>query len=88
MTTERIAKALAWTIVAAILASTAALVAGIGMLARRLPDGPTPHSEEDEPSPSDEGIGEQPEERSLTDSPELEEPSDNPPSPSTEARPN
>jgi len=40
MTNERLAKALSWTIVAAILACTAALLAGIEVLARRPPQWP------------------------------------------------
>jgi hypothetical protein len=75
MKTERIAKVLGWTIVGAILASTAALVAGIGVLARMQPEAPTPHSEEDEPPADAEDIGEQAEERSLNDERELREPS-------------
>lgn len=72
---ERIARVLGWTIVGAVLASTAALVAGIGLLARMQPEPPTPHSSEDEPPADAENIGEQPEERSLKDEPELREPS-------------
>ena len=67
---------LGWTIVGAVLASTAALVVGIGLLARTLPEPPTPHSATlDEPPADAEDIGEQPEERSLNDERELREPS-------------
>ena len=72
---ERVAKVLGWTIVGGILAATAALIAGIGVLAQMDQDPPTPHSAEDEPPADAEDIGEQPEERSLRDEPELQEPS-------------
>jgi hypothetical protein len=85
---ERIAKVLGWAIVAGILAATAALISGIGVLARMDPDAPTPHSAEDEPPADADDIGEQPEERSLRDEPELQEPSweDQPDSGSSEPK--
>ena len=89
LSSERLAKTLSWMVVAAILTSTAALVAGVGLLAKRQPAVSTPHSAEDEPSYDAEDIGEQPEERSLKDEPELEEPrwdNDGHSSPSTEAK--
>jgi hypothetical protein len=72
---ERVAKVLGWMIVGGILAATAALIAGIGVLVKMDPDAPTPHSAEDEPPAGADDIGEQPEERSLRDEPELQEPS-------------
>ena len=55
------------------LISTAALVVGIGLLARTNSEPPTPHSAADEPPAGADDIGEQPEERSLNDERELRE---------------
>ncbi|PZR64986.1 MAG: hypothetical protein DLM71_00755 [Chloroflexi bacterium] len=71
---SRAATLMGWTIVGALLAATAALIAGIGLL-RVPPGGPLPHSDADEGAPEDPDIGERPQERRLSDEPELEEPS-------------